>query len=288
MIHLFRDCPKALVIWNTIGGPITIQRSATLDWEAWIAANIFQKNCKFLNMLWPHLFIFVCWFLWKWRNKYIFDVSFHGPHDAIPTIMRYVSEWENATKKVDCSPSTQVCLLNWKKPPPGTLKLNVDGTRSSRGNIGAAGVFRDSEGNWFHGFMLNIGVGEVLQAEAWGLASGLQLAKDLNITHIEVESDSAVLINILQSTDLDLHPLGTLLANCKTILESFDSCSISHIHRERNMVADCLAKRSLDAEFGLSRLPTMPEFVVNAVIDDMAGFARPRTIRTESAAAAVD
>ena len=53
-------------------------------------------------------------------------------------------------------------------------------------------------------------------------------------------------------------------------------------------MADCLAKRSLDAGFGLCRLPTMPEFVVNDVIDDMAGLARPRTIRTESAAAAVD
>lgn len=63
MIHLFRDCPKARVIWNAIGGPITIQRSVTLNWEAWIAANIFQKNCEFLNMLWPHLFIFVCWFI---------------------------------------------------------------------------------------------------------------------------------------------------------------------------------------------------------------------------------
>lgn len=45
--------------------------------------------------------------------------------------------------------------------------------------------------------MLNIGVGEILQAEAWGLFSGLQLAKDLGITDILVEFDSAVLLALL-------------------------------------------------------------------------------------------
>lgn len=42
---------------------------------------------------------------------------------------------------------------------PGFFKLNVDDTRSSNSIIGAGGVFRDWNGNWFHGFMLNIGTG---------------------------------------------------------------------------------------------------------------------------------
>lgn len=59
--------------------------------------------------------------------------------------------------------------------------------------------------------MRNVGNGEVLTAEAWGLASGLQLAKDLGITQLMVESDSSVLINLLLNHDLEVHPLGTLV-----------------------------------------------------------------------------
>lgn len=48
---------------------------------------------------------------------------------------------------------------------------------------------------------------------------------------------------------------------------------MSHIHC--NMVADCLAKGSIDNEVGLCRLSTMPEFAADAVIDDMVGLVRP-------------
>lgn len=69
--------------------------------------------------------------------------------------------------------------------------------------------------------MRNVGNGEVLTVEAWDLVSGLQLAKDLGITHLMVESDSSVLINLLLNHDLEVHPLGTLLLNCKSLMNSF-------------------------------------------------------------------
>lgn len=60
MLHLFRVCPKASVIWSAIGDPITMQQTFNLDWDAWIAANVFQKNCRFLNHNWSQWFVFIC------------------------------------------------------------------------------------------------------------------------------------------------------------------------------------------------------------------------------------
>lgn len=74
--------------------------------------------------------------------------------------------------------------------------------------------------------MKNIGNVEVLQSESWGLVTGLKLAKELDITHIVVESDSVVLVNLMQSSELELHPLGTLRLNCKALMESFTCCSV--------------------------------------------------------------
>lgn len=119
---------------------------------------------------------------------------------------------------------------------------------------------------------------DVLQAKAWGLFSGLQLAQELDLTHMLVESDSAVIIALLQSQDLDLHPLGTLLLNCQNLMAVFESCSISHILYERNMVVDYLAKSSIETDLGLCRLPTLPDFVMETFLDDLVGRCRPRAV----------
>ena len=65
MLHLFRGCPKACLIWSAMGCPKTKQRTFNLEWEAWVAVNIFQKSCMFQNAIWSQWFIFICWFIWK-------------------------------------------------------------------------------------------------------------------------------------------------------------------------------------------------------------------------------
>ena len=285
MIHLFRDCPKASYVWKSIGGPTTMLRTYILDWDGWLNANILQKSCLFLGFQWVQLFLFTCWFIWKWRNKRIFDLKFQDPPNAPQLITQYLTEWTTAAKKVHNDSSSSIHLLSWQKPCYGHYKLNIDGTRTLNGLIGAGGVIRDHNGNWYHGFTRNIGTGEVLQAEAWGLFSGLQIANELGINHIIVETDSANLVNLLHGSDLELHPLGTLLLNCNHIIRSFMSCSVTHIHRERNMAADCLAKRSIDHEIGICRLHSIPDFAIAVLLDDIAGFARPRAITAASVAA---
>lgn len=39
------------------------------------------------------------------------------------------------------------------------------------------------------------------------------MAADLQLKHLLVESDSAIAINLLNSTDIDLHPLATIINN---------------------------------------------------------------------------
>lgn len=45
MLHLSRDCPRISLLWPAIGGPPTIRRTFSLDWEAWIAANAESNSC---------------------------------------------------------------------------------------------------------------------------------------------------------------------------------------------------------------------------------------------------
>ncbi|KAM5550396.1 hypothetical protein ABKV19_027522 [Rosa sericea] len=171
---------------------------------------------------WNIFFIFCCWFIWKWRCKSVFDVEFWVPYNPSEVILNYGTEWVKATAKTNTQVARSVEMLHWLRPAAGYHKLNVDGSRVSNGTIGAGGVIRDDTGAWCGGFMINVGAGEVLQAESWGLFHGLQLALSLQITKLEVESDSSVLIKLIQRENVDLHPLGTLIMNCRHLMQEFE------------------------------------------------------------------
>ncbi|KAL6205116.1 hypothetical protein ACLB2K_022380 [Fragaria x ananassa] len=218
-----------------------------------------------------------------YRCKCIFEERFRYPYNFTDVILNYAAEWTKASAKHKVQRVEQVEALSWIKHVLGVHKLNVDGSRTRAGDIGAGGIIRDSSGCWCGGFMVNIGAGEVLQAEAWGLFYGIQLAFSMKIPKLEIEFDSAVLVNLLQNSDMDVHPLGTIVLNCRAMMQHFDFVQIKHIHRERNIVADLLAKNSPLNDKGICIFNEPPDLVTNALLDDIVVVTRCRTVSTNSA-----
>lgn len=50
---------------------------------------------------------------------------------------------------------------------------------------------------------------------------GLQLAFELKTNQIYVDSDSGVLVDLIQNENVALHLLGTLIENCRYLMESW-------------------------------------------------------------------
>ncbi|XP_062013929.1 uncharacterized protein LOC133730329 [Rosa rugosa] len=210
-------------------------------------------------------------------NCIIFDLTFTLPINPGKVILDSAAEWKMAAFKTNVSSNCDCSLFSWTRPPEGFYKLNVDGTRiASSGMIGAGGVIRDHIGNWIIGFQINLGIGAILDAEAWGLYYGLKIARNLLISNLEIESDSAILINPLQRSDLSLHPLGSLIDGCHRFLSTLDNSRISHIFRECNMTADALATMSIEHAPGLITFEDPPVHVVHAFLDDLDGVSRLR------------
>lgn len=65
------------------------------------------------------------------------------PHDISTSIFSYAVDWFNANMRKNAEKDVHVELLAWCKPPLGVFKLNLDGSRSCTGLIGAGGVIRD-------------------------------------------------------------------------------------------------------------------------------------------------
>ena len=78
--------------------------------------------------------------------------------------------------------------------------------------------------------------------------------KELGLPKIKCESDSAILVKALKSGSF-LAGLYGILADLRSLATSFDVISFNWISRERNTVADNLAKQSLNVELAIMAAP---------------------------------
>ncbi|KAL6124421.1 hypothetical protein ACLB2K_076933 [Fragaria x ananassa] len=97
-----------------------------------------------------------------------------------------------------------------------------------------------------------------------------------NIVNLEIESDSAVLVQLMLKSDTGVHSLGSLLDSCSVMMSKLLNVSIKHIFRECNMVAIASAKNSINHDLGLISFDVVPAHAIQAVLDDFAGVTRAR------------
>ena len=99
--------------------------------------------------------------------------------------------------------------------------------------------------------MLNIGVGSVIEAELWGLYEGLKMAWNSGFRKVLIESDSLSSVQLICSDIRHNHPLYGLIQSCKNLVAAEWSCSITHIFREGNKLADGLARMGYNLDTGI-------------------------------------
>jgi ribonuclease HI len=82
-------------------------------------------------------------------------------------------------------------------PPPGFHKVNFDG--ASKGNPRHSGygmTIRNSLGQIQSLTVGNIGYDTNNSVEIWGLVKGVKMALDQNLTHLIIEGDSKIIIDL--------------------------------------------------------------------------------------------
>ena len=128
------------------------------------------------------------------------------------------------------------------------LTMYVDG--ASRGNPGPAAigvVIEDGEGEARVKISSYIGLSTNNQAEYKALIMGLIEATALRAEHIDIKSDSELLVEQVRGNykvrNTGLRPL---FEQVRQLLAVFKSFTITHIPRRENSLADSLANKALD------------------------------------------
>lgn len=123
-----------------------------------------------------------------------------------------------------------------------------------------------------------------LRIEVWGIFIGLKMALNLHIKSLEIERDSVVVVvvNLIHSDDQDLHPLATLIDNCRILMRSFDHWNLHHVHRESNVVVDLLVKDNITCSRGTIFFGHPPAHIVVVVLDNIDGVEKSRSMNLNS------
>ena len=136
-------------------------------------------------------------------------------------------------------------------------------------------------GSWITGFARNNGICSSVTAELWAVYIGLQLTWDRGYRKVILESDSSVVVGLMNGDKVSMDRNCTLIMKIRDMLDRAWEVRTVHIYREANCVADWLTN------FGLSRdvidrqsdvLTDPPSGLYTLLYYDLIGSTIPRLI----------
>ena len=129
------------------------------------------------------------------------------------------------------------------------LVIHVDG--GSRGNPGpaaSAAVLSTPDGEVVDEASEFLGVATNNVAEYRGVLLGLQRARELGATEVEVVNDSELVARQINGQYKVKHPdMKPLFLEARAALDGFEKWSIRNVPRAKNADADALVNQALDA-----------------------------------------
>ncbi|KAF7840473.1 reverse transcriptase [Senna tora] len=237
IMHILRDCPVIATLWGNLS-PLP-QNFFTSPFPDWLKNNCSDTSPSILNTPWNTIFAYFCFTIWHHRNLHIFQ----NKPLITTTVFKQASHsaLEYHYLGLSATPKNSIIhhLVKWKEPKTNFCKLNIDSSASDC-FLGAEGIIRNEHGEHIISFCKFVGHGNSIQAELWALQMGLQTAKDLNITHLEIEH----------------------------FLSAFESWDLKHIYREANGCADALANHARSTRCNSSTFLDPPSFLLPSLTKD--------------------
>ncbi|KAF7836704.1 ribonuclease H [Senna tora] len=261
--HVLVECDRLKQVWDAAYFDFKGRRShvsllewMVVEWEEWGR----DKRCVFAMTL---------YFIWEARN----GLKFGNEAPNLNSIWRRVERcWDecNAAATMEVRDEVPPANVKWLKPKEPLIKLNVDVALECNGEGAAGGVFRDHEGMCVGAFSCKIPrMEDIAVMEAMGIRKGIEVAQAGGITHLVIESDAKLVVDMLHSSCTHMSRLSSI---CRCILElcnHFTDCDIRWIPRSCNSSADCMARVALSFSCDKVWPDSVPIWLSETCTDDL-------------------
>ncbi|XP_073051702.1 uncharacterized protein [Primulina eburnea] len=271
--HIFRKCEEAKKIWRRLMPTKAFQTSLNPSFDAWLMGNLGHKPKTSKNLDWNILFAITLWWIWHWRNNFVFNTKKFDVDLKEKWIKDYLLQIKSAFTSMKVMPSYNTgytnCIIRWSPPPTGWTSLDVDGSCKQKARkAGGGGILRTDLGDWIMEFIYNIGWCSIEEAELWEVCKGLELAWNSGYKKISLGIDSQIVVKWLKKEETPRSCVVNLIATCLGLLARNWKVRVNHIYREQNKAADFLASEALKYERGYKTIRNPPTGLQDIIDED--------------------
>ncbi|XP_026409000.1 uncharacterized protein LOC113304154 [Papaver somniferum] len=161
--------------------------------------------------------------------------------------------------------------LRRSPPPLDTLKINVDGSFNYDNKTGGIGlIVRDFAGAQRRSKCIYLEAAwSPEHVESKGLWEAVKWAEEMQLVNVQFEMDSQIVADAVNknSTTVDWK-IRNLLLDIKSVFSNYSSWKCSYVPKEKNKVADILAKYARVSRVSSVWLLSIPEIIHNQIQED--------------------
>lgn len=244
-MHLFYHCPFAKRVWEL--APVTKKPSCS---DCAPVKELLSKAGGMITLppvglVFPPLFPWLLWFLWKARNLLIFEEKVWTEEDTLRKAITEARNWQ-AAKSLQPIKLPVPINRNSGEVHHEAFRCYSDAAWLAAGNLGGMGwVIKDpSNVPILQGSTSRPFVSSVIMAEALALKAAITAALALGVSRLACHSDCQDLTTLL-NTDGQINELEGILSDIYSLKIDFISISFHFVPRKDNSEADALAKAGL-------------------------------------------
>ena len=140
-----------------------------------------------------------------------------------------------------------------------------------RGCCGIGVVIRNVEGQLMGAMSKRLELPlKALEIEAMAVQEGIELAWDLGLRQVVIESDSSTIFSALSSSTPPPWLIQKVIEGSKQSLKCFNTWSAIHVHRRGNVVAHLMEKNVITVLDSVVWVEDTPPFIAMQVSKDVS------------------
>ncbi|XP_061993511.1 uncharacterized protein LOC133711397 [Rosa rugosa] len=247
-MHVSCECPFVKDLLNYFPSLGIVQslhmvHGSVRDWLALCLGNLTKTDAS--------LFLILVWFVWKERNKRLWN----GRFASLDQLAFQVTSFYHLHRSVQ-APSRRVVgrgNSQWTPPSPGWLKANCVGIYDASSHSGGIGVvLKDSSGSIVGGVCSKVRwVSNLPTVEVSACRAACNLVDRFGLAPVAFESNCQHVVTTINSQGVNTSLLGRVYEDIFTMLGSLHGSYFSYISRTANKVANMMARFALGSDFDL-------------------------------------
>ncbi|XP_021836344.2 uncharacterized protein [Spinacia oleracea] len=240
--HALLECDTVKVAWETSKYADLVEAAPTGSFASklqWWASKTGANEVREIMA--------IAWAIWFCRNKYVHEKETMNVQIKAASFLKLVEDYRTYAKQVfHSSPSNVTHTLSasqWKCPPSGLVKVNIDAHVVEGSYVGLGAVIRDVHGKIIMAAARRLDITwDASIAEAAAARFGLQIAQRFGYNSVWLEGDAINVVKAVENASDGFSPIFLIYDDISRLSKSFDNFIFSHVRRVGNTVAHLVAR----------------------------------------------